>query len=347
MTSSRRAGQEPLAYLEELTAKSGTLRGQDLPAFYDRLEREHARVLAELDRYERDEPTAALRMATLLQPFWFDRGHLHEGRRRLARALEIAPDAPAADRAKALYAAGTLAFRQPDNTEARRLLREGLEITRAQGDRAAEAQALGGLARCALRDGDAKEAGALAEEAMRIQRELGNERGVAAALHIVAYAAYVEGNDDRARRLFEESIALERRLENIRSTAADLTNLGSIETRAGNLARAADLCAESLRVAMETHSDYLLPYCVANIGGVVAARGNDVLGARLLGAAQRMFERSQAAIDPGTAIEFERHKAKVRSALGERAFRDSWDGGRALANEEAIALARDSIVAEA
>lgn len=336
-----------MAYLEELTARSETLRGQDLLAYYDRLEREHAHLLAELDRYERDEPAAALRMATLLQPFWLDRGHLQEGQRRLTRALEIAPDAPAADRAKALYAAGTLAFRQPDNTEARRLFDQGLGMTRAQGDRAAEAQALGGLARCALRDGRAKEAGELAGEAMRIQQELGNERGVAAALHVVAYTAYVEGDDDRARRLFEESIALERRLGNIRSTAADLTNLGSVETRAGNLVRAADLCAEALRVAMETNSGYLLPYCVANIGGVVAARGDDVLGARLIGAAQRMFERSQAAIDPGTAIEFERHKAEVRSALGESAFRDSWDGGRALANEDAIALARDSIVTEA
>lgn len=335
-----------MSYLADLVAmvdSSGRHHGAELTAFYDRLESEHANVLADLERYEVEEPQSALQMAALLWPFWMDRGHIAEGRARLATALERGPAAVSTIRASALYGAGTLAFRQAENAEAAGLFQESLEMARAIGDHGAEARALGGLARSALRDGRTTDGGRLAEESLRIQRELGDDRGVAGALHLVAYTAYIEGPDERARELFEESIALERRLGNIRSTAGDLTNLGSVETRAGRLDRAAALCAEGLRVALETKSAYLLPYCVANIGGVIAARGDDALGCRLLGAAAGMFERSGAAIDPGTAIEFDRHRAKVRAALGDAAFGRSWEEGRSLDGDRAIALALESL----
>ena len=332
-----------MSYLAELVEGSGRHRGAELIAFYDRLETEHTNVLAELERYQVEEPQSALQMAALLWPFWMDRGHIAEGRACLATALERGPAKASAIRASALYGAGTLAFRQAANAEAARLFEDSLGTARATRERGAEARALSGLARCALRDGRTKDAGRLAEESLRLQRELGDDRGAASALHVVAYTAYIEGPDERARQLFEESIALERRLGNIRATAGDLTNLGSVETRAGRLDRAAELCAEALRVALETKSAYLLPYCVANIGGVVAARGDHALGCRLLGAAEGMFERSAAAIDPGTAIEFDRHRAKVQAALGNAASRRNWDEGRSLDSDRAIALAQESL----
>ncbi len=332
-----------MSHLATLAEASGRLHAGELIAFYDRLQMDHASVLAELERYQREEPSAALKMSALLWPFWMDRGHIAEGRARLATALAKDASEPSAIRASALYGAGTLAFRQADNAEATRSIEESLRVARVIEDRSAEARALVGLARCALRERRTKDAGALAEEAMRIQRELGDEQGVAAALHLVAYTAYIEGPDDLARQLFEESLALNRRLGNVRGTAGELSNLGSLETRAGRLDRAAELCAEALRVALETNSAYLLPYCVANIGGVAAVRGDAEPGCRLLGAAEGMFERSAAAIDPGTAIEFERHRANVRAALGEPRFRSVWDEGRALDNDLAIALARESI----
>lgn len=335
-----------MSYLDDLVTMvdaSGRHHGTELTAFYDRLENEHADVLADLEHYQLEEPHSALKMAALLWPFWMDRGHIAEGRARLATALERGPRAPSAIRAAALYGAGTLAFRQPANAEATRLFEESLAMALATDDRGAEARALGGLARCALRDGRTKDAGRLAGESLRLQRELGDERGAAGALHVVAYTAYIEGPDERARQLFEESIALERRLGNLKATAGDLTNLGSVETRAGRLDRAAELCAEALRVALETKSAYLLPYCVANIGGLIAARGNHALGCRLLGAAEGMFERNGAAIDPGTAVEFDRHRLKVRAALDDAPFRRIWEEGRSLDGDRAIALAQESL----
>jgi len=110
-----------MSYLAELVEGSGRHHGAELIAFYDRLETEHTNVLAELERYQVEEPQSALQMAALLWPFWMDRGHIAEGRARLATALERGPATASAIRASALYGAGTLAFRQAANAEAARL----------------------------------------------------------------------------------------------------------------------------------------------------------------------------------------------------------------------------------
>jgi len=331
------------SYLAKLEQEDDRVEGYSPEQLYNLLEREHAEVLSELDRHERGDHDAALRMAALLWRFWMDRGHLSEGRARLARILAAAPDIPSASRAAALQGAGTLAFRQGDNAAAIQLQSESLRMAQTLPDRKLEAGALGGLARCALRDQRTGDAAEFSRRSMAIWREIGDERGLAGALHVIAYTAYIEGDDDRARQLFEESIAVERRLGNLRATAADLTNLGSVETRAGRLDRAARLCAEALRIALQTNSAYLLPYCVANIGGVHVARGNAELGARLLAAAEAMFERSQATIDPGTAIEIKRHCEAACAQLGEIAFQSAWNAGRAIQHDRAIALAAEGL----
>jgi predicted ATPase/DNA-binding SARP family transcriptional activator len=56
------------------------------------------------------DPAAALRTAGLLDWFWYRGGYADEGLRLLTAALAAAPDAPAADRALALAACGTLRF---------------------------------------------------------------------------------------------------------------------------------------------------------------------------------------------------------------------------------------------
>ena len=60
--------------------------------------------------------------------------------------------------------------------------------------------------------------------------------------------------------------------------------------------------------------------------------------ARILGAGKAMFDRTGAAIDPGTAIEFERHVERTTAALGAD-FQVAWDGGYGLDDEDAAAAA--------
>ncbi len=75
----------------------------------DRLEREHDNFRAALDRLEASgDSETALRLAAALWRFWYLRGHLAEGRRRLESALR-ADERPTAARGKALNGAASLA----------------------------------------------------------------------------------------------------------------------------------------------------------------------------------------------------------------------------------------------
>lgn len=291
----------------------------------------------ELDRLvEQGELEQALKLAARLAPQWLDDGRLAEGRARLAELLTTGePDRPSTGRARALAAAGLLAFRAGDSDEAARLHEEALDAARQVGDRESEARALGGLARVALRRQDFADVRSRAKAAVAIWRELGDDAGLARTLHLLPYVDYMEGNDDLARAGFEESLELARRLGERDLAAGELTNLCSVETRAGNLEHAEELGRESLRLARELGSEYLLPYCVVNLGGMHVARGEAQRGTRVLAAGKAMFDRAGMAIDPGTAIEFERHVERARAALGD-AFASAWDDGYALDERQAF-----------
>ena len=128
------------------------LAGPAQGAWLDRLEREHDNLRAAL-RWHLDggDARGALRLGAALGRFWAMRGYLSEGRVRLAEALATsrrqaarrgpaasgdgAPRAPAGlERARALYSAGFLAWRQGDAAAARPLLEASVSLARSLGD---------------------------------------------------------------------------------------------------------------------------------------------------------------------------------------------------------------------
>lgn len=92
-----------------------------------------------------EDPLAALRLATDLEPFWFQRGRISEGRAGLEEALAAATDAPPADRAKALAAFAGL-VRAADHQAALRSAEEAVALARTVGDGRLTATALRELA---------------------------------------------------------------------------------------------------------------------------------------------------------------------------------------------------------
>jgi tetratricopeptide (TPR) repeat protein len=332
---------DALRLLARVEAAEPELKGAQPVHQLDRLEREHDKLIEALDWFEEQgEYEQALRMSSVLWRVWWDRGYIAEGRVRLERLLTATEGDPAgALRARALSGAGVLAFRQSDNDQARAHQLESLVLARRVGDRETEANALGGLARVGLRDHDFVAARERAQDSIAIWRELGDEYGLSRTLHVLAYVEYMEDDDERARTLFEESIELNRRLGALEMVAGELTNLGSVETRTGNIERAQELCEESLRLADELGSAYLLPYCIVNLGGVASAKGAYERAARLLGAGKGLFDSTGAAMDPGTAIEFERHLERTRGSLDEARFSSAWDEGRLLTAAQATEYA--------
>ena len=111
-----------LALAEEAEPK---LMGAEQAEWLQRLEEEHENLRAGLDWSLAEAGSGGgLRLCGALQRFWITRGHLSEGREWCARVLgKAGGEERTPERAKALNAAGALAYYQGDYPAARALLR--------------------------------------------------------------------------------------------------------------------------------------------------------------------------------------------------------------------------------
>jgi len=186
------------------------LRGRRQVTWWQRLEAEHENLRAAL-AWAVDNAAAeiGLRLAAALGGFWRMAGHLAEGREWTARVLALPqPAALPIHRARALNAAGLLAFHDADYAHARASYEEAATICRACGDRVTLAHALCGLGDTLWQQGEREAAIGLLDASLALCREVGDRSGVAAALSSLAAAARGQGDEPRARALIDESVAL-------------------------------------------------------------------------------------------------------------------------------------------
>jgi tetratricopeptide (TPR) repeat protein len=238
--------------------------------------------------------------------------------------VEAAPDQ--------LVAEGFVAFQQGRDEEAQELFERGSELARESGDRQGLAQAIGGLARVALRAGDSQRTRELALQALELAED---EQSQWSPRHMLAAAARADGDYARAEELYDETLALARRLGLRLTEAAELLNLGYVALHLGKREPAIERWGQSLEIAAELGDEYLLPYCVMAAGSSALAHGDTEEGARLLAAAKAAFDRTGAAIDPGSAEEYEGAVA----SLGHD-YEAAWAEGSELSLAEAVARAR-------
>jgi len=256
----------------------------------DRLDAEEDNLRAALQAaWDGADTGRALRLSLALCRFWELRGYLSEGRHWLELLLDADEAVPAAQRARALNAAGNLAYRQGDYRGATRLIEESVALRRVGGDKAGLAMSLNNLGLVAHEEGAYARATALFDESLALKQEAGDGRGaaysltnlgrvahrqgdlaraaelhargltllralddrhnVARSLHNLAEVVLQQGDDSRAATLLEESVALKRELGDRQGLAASLHLLGAIGARQGQRQRAAALFAESLEIS--------------------------------------------------------------------------------------------------
>jgi tetratricopeptide (TPR) repeat protein len=300
--------------------------------------REGAAFAAAVD--EASDADAAAWGVARLRAYWMN-GRIEEGRSRAERLLAEDGGVSAAARARVLEVAATLAFEQGDAATARARFNDAAELSRKAADADAEGMSLGGLARCELMAGNLDAAREAARACEAIRARSGDEAARVFPLHVLAYADYLEGNDDAARAGFQRTLELNRRLGVRWRQAQELTNLCSVETRAGNLQQARELGREALEIAVELDHTLLLPYCMINLAGVASAQERHELAARVLGAGDGLLGAAGLELNPGTAIEYRRHRANTEAALGRERFGDLYESGRTLGRDEAVAAARE------
>ena len=272
-----RHGHYFLTLAEEVSPK---LLGAEQGQWLDVLEEELDNLRQALTGYaqdfeEREAGEKGLRLGVALRRFWWVRGHLREGRERLA-ALLAHPGAQARAklRADALASAGLLARMQGDHAAARALHEESLTIQRELGDKIGIADSLNHLGIVALEQGDCGRARPLLEESLTLRRELRNKSGIAASLVALGNVAREQGDYAAAQVKYEESLTLRREVGDKINIANSISNLGGVAYEQGDYDRARLLHEESLTLRRELGDKGGVAISVGNLGGVIMEQGD-------------------------------------------------------------------------
>ncbi|MBI4770417.1 MAG: tetratricopeptide repeat protein, partial [Chloroflexi bacterium] len=373
----RRHGAYYLALAEQAEPE---LKGSQQAAWLERLEQEHDNFRAALDWAVTEGPAeAALRLSGALGPFWDVRGHWTEGRRWLRLAL-AEPDGLGlrTARAKALNAAGRLAFVQGDDLAAQTLFEAGLTLGRELSDPRSTVTSLTGLGGVASYQGRYPAARSLLAESLALWRALGDKPGIANALYSLGYVVLNLGDYSLANSLLREGLTLQRELGDKSGIAGVLNNLGEVarfqgdyELAEGGIAwllhnlgyvthassrdeagRALALFKEALFLSRELGNKQGIAACLAGMAGVVGGVGKPERAARLFGAAEALLEASGAVLDSVDRIAYERNVAAVRrrssargegdAYLDEASFTAAWAEGRTMTLEAAMAYALEN-----
>jgi predicted ATPase len=341
-TLQRRHAGHFLALAEE--AEPNLLVSRGSREWLDRLEREHDNLRAALDCFEEArESERVLRLAGALSRFWFLKGHVAEGRRRLEGALRAhKARASTAARAKALSGAAVMALEAGDPASTRLRAEEGLALYHGLGDAWGVAHSGFLLGHAALDQGNVAAAEQLFEESRRRFRELGDEHHMLLATYNLAVVIDDLGDLERARALHEECLRQGRAQFDERIVAFALDQLASYTRDEGRVEEALSMLRESLRIRRDLGDHVAIAENLCRVARTLAAAGRPRTAAQLLSSAEALRGQIGSTSVPSVAKMNEATLAAIHRQLTAGDFAEAWEEGQALTVEEAVGLALDS-----
>jgi len=188
------------------------------------------------------------------------------------------------------------------------------------------------------RRGDPERTAEFYEESIGIFRELGDKHGLAYGLNNLGLVALSQGDLVRAEKLTEESVALLRELGS-GGDAEGLCNLGWMALLRDDLGKAADLYEETLTVAWDIERNPVVTSALKGFACLAGAHGESARAARLWGASQTLQEGKGVPWDADFLAEADAHISHARSGLGEEAWEEASEKGRAMTLGEAVSYA--------
>ena len=315
------------------------LKGEESVKWLNRLEDEHDNLRAALRWSSKNDVQIAARLAAALRLFWYLHSHLTEGRGWLEAGLECSKDDTSSEvRFNLLNLLGTFARFQGDYAAAQKAYEQHLAEARAVNDLWQIAEANSGLGSVAYQQGDFTTARKFIEEVLAVSRELDEKYGVAAALNSLGDIARTEGDNAVARPLFEESLMISRGLGTKQFVSAILANLGAVTFGEGDFPAAQAHFTEALKTARDLGNRTIISLSLDGFAALAAERGDAEYAARLSGAAENLRESIGYEIEPADLSFRDSFLAKIRAALPEPDLSASFERGRKLKPEEAVAL---------
>jgi predicted ATPase/class 3 adenylate cyclase len=228
---------------------------------------------------------------------------------------------------------------QGEHARARMLLEECTALSREVGDHSELAMSLLGQASLAMDQADYAAARSFLEQSLPIYRTLGEPWGIGLTVNYLGDVARCEGHYEQAAAHYQESLTLFRTQGIQVEIAAILHNLGYAVLAMGDQQRARAYFGESLTLQREQGSQTGILEGLAGFGALLAAQGQPRRAAILFGAVAALRATLGAPMWPAERVEYERHLAGVRAALGEGALQAALGEGHAFSLEQAIAEA--------
>lgn len=364
-----------LDYCEEAGAQLyGPQQGQCMR----RLDVEHDNITRALAAASDDDDVDAVyRMAAAIWRFWWIRGHLGEGRGWLEPALHERNATPAV-RARALHAAGALAWDQGDFTAARyflsgalalfaeqhntrgvaytliklgatlgmqgefakgtTMLEEARELGEGTDDPSIVAHAVQQLGLVALQRGEVADARELWEHSHRLFRAVGDTWGTFASLGDQGETAMLMGDHDAARPLLEISLEMAQEMGDTWRVARCSATLGDIARREGDVNAADDLHARALRLRRVIGEKVGIVESLERLAAVALDAGQIERACLVAGAASAQRERLGAPVLRSRRDEHDELFGALRAQPADDADR-LLEAGRRLDVDEAVRLA--------
>lgn len=314
-------------------------------AWLDRLERDHdnLREVLRWSMTDTGDRTTGLRLAGSLYGFWWIRGYMAEGSRRLRMLLsDTEGRVEPAIRAKACYAAGFLASKVGDLETAQRCTDEGLALWQQVDDGAGVVKALTQLGNVALGMQEYARARALYEKALASTGERGDQHERARAFNGLGELARMEGDLEQATAHYEQCLSIWRDAGNMEMVAVVLFNLAQVVIRHGDLPRARSSLSESARLHVDVSSQCVANCTLVGLAELAIHEGDAGRAARLFSAADALSEAYREALNPPDQAAYDLCMAKTRAALTEEEFALARSDGRSMTLEQALEHALSS-----
>jgi non-specific serine/threonine protein kinase len=288
---------------------------------------EHSNLRAALKWAETSAPDLGLEIAVCLSQFWEIRNHWVEGYAALTNLLKAAEGAPAPLRAQALLAAGNLAKLLGKRDEARACLDASFLLCKDLNDNVLLAKVLNSLGILTQEEDRAEEACAFYQQSLQIKRDQDDVRGIAITLSNLGYAAYHNEDFSEARRALEEAVQILRTLNLKHALANALNNLGGVTLSEGDSENARLLLLESLTIRREIRNKQNIVYSLLEFARLAHAETDGERAVYLLGAAQRLCERTKCRLSVAEQARYDRFRAALGVLLTSASFDAAWRRG--------------------
>jgi predicted ATPase/DNA-binding CsgD family transcriptional regulator len=225
------------------------LDGGDQVRWLEQLELDHDNFREALEWLLARSPEDAARLASLLWPFWYQRGYYAEARDWFELTLASGDQISAAARAGALLGACEVACLQCDYEHATDHIQTALALVDELGVQRAAATALQRLGSIARAQAHYDEALELHGRSLAIWEQLGDSRGIASSRNHLGFVDWLVGDCSSAESHCLAALAEFRRRGNLQESAGALVNLGASTLYRGELELAAQRLEEALSIS--------------------------------------------------------------------------------------------------